>query len=127
LQDAELTFSFSNPLQDAIRRNRVYQAQQALGLAAAAEQVKKGTANAVNALKMLQDAVRGTGAPADWLYDEDDAANAAAETTQAGNILTAIGAAGQAADVVNSGAEAAQKLQELNQPAADSSFVYGPA
>jgi hypothetical protein len=45
-----------------------------------------------------------------------------------GDILGAIHGAGQAADVINSGLDAAAKVQQMRnpQPAVDSSFAYGP-
>lgn len=126
LSGGDIVFKFANPLQDAIERNKVNQAQQALGIVAGAGQIDPNVRHAIDVMRMVQDAVRGTGAPAEWLADEDAAAQAAQAQAQAGNILTALGAAGQAADVVNTGAEAAAKLQALNQPAVDQSAVYGP-
>lgn len=129
LSGRELTFTFSNPLQDAIDRNRVNQATQVIGIVAGALQAdpQSGAQHAVDMVKIVQDATRGTGAPADWLADEDDAAQAAQGTGQANNILNALGVAQQAADVVKTGSEAAANLQQLNQPAANGAAVYGPA
>ena len=126
LSGADITFAFANPLQDAIKRNRVNQAQQVLGIVAAAMAIDPAAGKAINAVKMIQDAVRGTGAPADWVHDEQDTDAAIDDAAQAQDILGALGMAEQAAGVVNTGAQAAATLQELNQPAVDGSAVYGP-
>jgi hypothetical protein len=122
----ELEFAFSNPLQDAIERNKVNQFQTALGLAAGVREIDQGALHGVDWSKGLTDAVRGAGAPADWLVDED-AANAKRQADgQVGDIVGAINTAGQAAEVANTGLEAAQKLRDLTQPAADGTAAYGP-
>lgn len=122
-----LEFTFNNPLQNAIERNKTNQAQIALGILGGAVQVDPNAVHAVDMVKIVQAAIRGSGAPADWLPDEDTANANVAKSQQAGNIVQGLNAAGQAADVANTGIEAAQKLRELTtQPAADQSAVYGP-
>lgn len=127
LLDRELVYTFQNPLKDAIERNRVNQAQQAFGMIAGAAQIDPGAAHVADVPQILRDAIRGTGAPADWLSDEEQAAQAASATAQTSNILGALGMAEQAAGVVKTGTEAAANLQQINGQAADSSFAYGPA
>lgn len=126
LSGRELIFSFANPLQDAIKRSRGHQATQVFGLVAGAMQIDPAAAKAVNVLKITQDSVRSTGGPAEWLNDEQDAARNVADAGSTSDVLGALNLAGQAAGVVKTGAEAVAGLQQLNQPAADSSFVYGP-
>jgi hypothetical protein len=133
----DLQYTFSNPLQEAIERNRVNQATTIFGLIAAASKVvpEGPGARRIDVDQMTEDAARGTGAPAEWLKSEEQVAmedearqQAAINQKQQGDILTAINGAGQAADVINSGLDAASKLQTLRnpQPAVDQSFAYGP-
>lgn len=119
-------FRFKNPLQDAIERNKVNQAQAALGLLAGAIQVDPNVAHDVDVGKMTRDAIRGTGAPADWLVDEKQAADSKEAAAQMGNIVGGINAAGQAAEVANTGLEAAAKLRDLTATPVDGSSPYGP-
>lgn len=126
LSGADLEFVFSNPLQDAKERNKVNQSQQVLGVLAGAMQIDPNAAHAVDVIQMVRDVTRGTGAPADWLPDDDATKQKVAAAQQAGNILGALNTAGQAADVANSGLDAAQKLQDLTRPAVDQSATYGP-
>lgn len=123
----QLDFAFANPLQDAIERNLVNQGTQVLGAVAAAMQIDPSAGKAVKVVKVIQDMTRGTGAPADWLNDEDEVDQAVAKDGKVGDILGAIDTAGRAADVVNTGAEAATRLRDLSlQPSADQSAAYGP-
>ncbi len=119
-------FRFKNPLQDAIERNKVNQAQASLGLLAGAIQVDPNVAHDIDVGKMTRDAIRGTGAPADWLVDEKQAADTKAAAMQMGNIVGGINAAGQAAEVANTGLDAAAKLRDLTTTPVDGSAPYGP-
>lgn len=128
LHGYEIEWAFKNQLRDVIERNKVNMAQQTLGIIAGAQQAdpQAGANKAVNLIKVVQDAVRGTGAPADWLNDDQDAQDGAAGIAQASQILGALGMADQAANVVKTGSEAAANLQSLNGQSADGSFVRGP-
>jgi len=126
LSGRDLVFAFQNPLQDAIEKNKVNQAQQALGIVAGAMQIDPNAAHAVDAVKIVRSAVQGTGAPADWTPDEDVTGQKIAAAQQGAGIVNALNTAGQAADVVNTGAEAAAKLQQVRQGANDGSGAYGP-
>ena len=130
-----LSFEFSNPLQDAVEKAKVAQATTALGLLAGGKQADPAMQLVADMEQMIQDAIRGSGAPARWLVDLDQArqakAQAQAQAAQQGNIVGAMQQAGQAADIVHTGADAAAKLQGAfgapPQPAADQSFAYGPS
>lgn len=128
LSEADLEFQFSNPLQDAIERNKVNMANISLGVLAGAMQVDPKAAHAVDVVRMVGDAVRGTGAPAEWTPEPEDAAAAAEQAQQTGEILPALQTAGQAADVANSGLDAMGKLRDLAlQPNVGGQGVYGPS
>lgn len=128
LSGRELVFNFANPLQDAIKKGLVAQGQQVIGTMAALEQVDPGISKRRwDIEKVGADITRGTGAPADWLHSNDEAAQAKQADAQQANILGALGMAEQAANVVKTGSEAAANLQSANQPAVDGGAVYGPA
>lgn len=112
LQGRDFEFSFSNPLQDAIERNRVNQATTVVGLVAGVAKIDPTIPKAIDWHKMARDVVRGSGAPAEWLVDEQAAEQQIQNQQAGGDILAALNGAGQAADVVNRGAEAALKLQQ---------------
>jgi hypothetical protein len=126
LSGAPFEFSFKNPLQDAIEKNKTNQAQAALGILAGAMQIDPQVGHEIDVGKMTRDAIKGTGAPADWLVDEDQVAQNKAQSAQMGNVLGALQTAGQAADVVKTGTEAAQNLHEIAQAPVDQSVAYGP-
>lgn len=128
LLDRDLVYTFQNPLRDAIQKNRANQAQQIFPMVAGAAQIDQQALHVVDVQQVLRDAVRGVGAPADWLVDEQQAAANAAAAQQAQQFLGAVNTAGQIADVAKTGTEAAANLQGLgNGHAADSSFAYGPS
>lgn len=122
----DLEFSFANPLQDAIERNKVNQFQTTLGLMAETVKIDPNTAHAVDLVAGLRDAVRGAGAPADWLTDEDAMQQNVAASQQAGDVVQGFQQAGAAAEIANQGLDAAAKLRDLTQPAVDGSAAYGP-
>jgi len=133
----DLEYEFSNPLQEAVERNKANQMTAITGLVAGLAQLNPAGPGVrrLDLDQMTEDAARGTGAPSSWIKDE---ATVAAETQAAAqkqqqlqqqqNILGAIHGAGQAADVVNSGLDAATKLRGMVNPppAADGSAVFGP-
>jgi hypothetical protein len=131
LSGRTLSFEFSNPLQDAVEKAKVAQATTALGLIAGGHQADPQMQPVADMEQMIQDAIRGSGAPNRWLTDLNEArrqkAEAQAQATEQGNILGALDQAQSAADVVNKGADGLAKLQTaFAQPAADQSFAYGP-
>ncbi|MGA0595613.1 portal protein [Enterovirga sp. CN4-39] len=111
LEGRDFEFSFSNPLQDAIERNKINQATTVFGALAGAMQVDPTAAKTIDVKRIVRDVTRGSGAPADWLVDEAQADEEIQGQQQAGNVLAALSGAGQAAEVVNQGADAALKLQ----------------
>lgn len=100
----ELTFSFESPIQAAADRVRVSQFAEVMQLLAGAmaqdEQGNTVTGISVNPVDMdtmLKDAIRGTGAPADWMktdgaMEAEDEANQQQQSLQQGAELVAQGA-----------------------------------
>lgn len=73
LRGADIEFEFSNPLQDAIERNKYNQALMAVEGTVALAQLDKKIINNLDTARIHRDAISGIGAPADWLKSEDDA------------------------------------------------------
>ena len=134
LANQEIEWRFSNPLQDNIERNKVNQATTVLGLIAGTQKIDPNAPGArrFDLDELVADAGRGSGAPATWLRDEEVVAQEIAaqqaaneNAMMAGSVVAGLNAAGQAADVVNAGADAAAKLQQI-MPPVDGTGAYGP-
>lgn len=85
--DGELTFSFESPLNTAEGRAKVAAFQESVQIIAAAGQYDQSIPSGYDFKQMTEDAVRGTGAPADWKLDEEEAEEAEAQTAQAANLM----------------------------------------
>lgn len=72
LRGADIEFEFSNPLQDAIEKNKYNQALMAVEATVALAQLDQKAINNLDVQRIHRDAVSGIGAPADWLKSEDD-------------------------------------------------------
>lgn len=113
LRDTDTIFTFSNPLQEALEKNKVFQFQNVMGLAGMAAQADPKALKDLNIRKGFRDAVRGSGAPAGWLVDEDQAnkdADAEDEAMQAMQAVQGVGAAGAAAEQVGKAGAALQQV-----------------
>lgn len=112
LQDEDVTFTFESPLNTAEGRKNVVAFQESVQLLAGASQFDKTIPTTMDFKQMTKDAVKGTGAPADWFADEEtqqsveDAQGTVDGLTQAATALQ--GGAGVASDV----ADATIKLQQ---------------
>ena len=67
----ELTFTFESPLNTAEGRKNVAAFQESVQLLAGAAQFDPSIPTTMDFKKMTKDAVKGTGAPADWFNDEE--------------------------------------------------------
>ena len=109
LRGRDLTFSFSNPLQDAVEKAKVLQFQTVVGLYTAAASMDPSVMADIDLRTATRDATRGSGAPADWLHEQEEA-DKEAETIkgkmQMGEAIGAAGAGGQAAEAVGKGVQA---------------------
>lgn len=118
LRKRDLAFEFSNPLSDAVERARVQQFHAVTGIVGAAKAIDPASPvdAHVNLIEAVRDATAGTGAPADWLVDEDEAneiieerAKQQAEAAKAQQIGGAaqvaeqVGNAGQALGLIEGG------------------------
>lgn len=114
LRGGEIEFAFSNPLQDAIERNKANQANVVLGVAAGVAKINPQVAGQqIDWGEMERDVTRGSGAPATWLRDPDQVKQEQQQRQQVGDVVQGLSAAEQAANVVNTGTDAAAKLQGM--------------
>jgi hypothetical protein len=113
LRGQDLPFTFNNPLQEAIEKNKVYQFQNVMGMLAMAGQADPAAAKDLDVRSAFRDAVEGSGAPADWITDKEDADGAAEQQNEVMGALATvqgIGAAGQAAEQVGKAGVALKQL-----------------
>lgn len=71
LSDADVTFTFESPLHTAEGRAAVQAFQESVQILAGAAQFDQTVPTLINFKDMTKDAVKGTGAPADWFSDEE--------------------------------------------------------
>lgn len=115
----EVVFTFSNPLQEAIEKQKVLQFQTVAGIFGAAAQFDPATVAQFDAVEAARDAARGSGAPAAWLKDKDQAAEemqAAKNQQQMAGILNAADAGGQAIQGLGRGVEALSRANANTTP-----------
>lgn len=120
LSDREFTFSFSNPLQDAMKKAKVYQFETAFNITNMAMAIDQAARFDLKARDAARDAIDGTGAPATWLTDKDEADEAAEESAQKAQMAemaAGVGAAGQAAGEVGKAVESFAKAGEARRAA----------
>jgi hypothetical protein len=117
LQGRDIDWSFDNPLQQAQERVKF---QTFIGMsqtAQAAMQFDPGVVNDIDWRTATRDAIRGSGAPADWLRDREEADNLVkeqAKAAQAASEMQQIAMAGGAAQAAGDGvASVAQAVQSI--------------
>ncbi len=111
LRGKNISFSFSNPLHDAIERAKVLQFQGTTQLMAMGAQFDPKIVADIDMRQAFRDAAMGSGMPAKWLRkqeDADDGAEAMAKEQELAKIIGAAGAGGQAVEAVGKGAMAVQ-------------------
>lgn len=108
----EVTFTFESPLSTAEGRQKVASFQETMQIIAAVSQIDQTITTRYDLPKATDDAIRGTGAPADWFVDPEEveaAKEAEAQAAQLQQVATALqGGAGVAGDV----ADATIKMQQ---------------
>src|SRR3990167_3691746 len=116
LEGQDIQFTFENPLQQAEGRAQVAQFQEVMALIGSAAQLAQATGKPsttpIDLDVALKDAIRGTGAPADWNLDDDQIEaekQAMAQSAQAGQIAQEINTGAQ---VAGTAADSLQRLRE---------------
>lgn len=116
LAEQEISYTFSNPLQDAIDRNKVHSylgAMEVVGKAALLDPTQ------VDHLKMdtaTPDTIKGSGAPADWVRTEAELEEVRAERSEQEAAAAAMNEAKEAGEAVGGLAEASTKVSEAMNP-----------
>jgi len=109
LRGRDLTFSFSNPLQDAVEKAKVMHHQVVLGLYGNAMAIDPTVLADLDIRTATRDAVRGSGAPSDWLHEREDADEIADGIKQKMDMAEGVGlagAGGAAAEAIGRGVQA---------------------
>ena len=109
LAKKNVTFSFANPLHDALERAKVMQYQGMAQIVAMGAQFDQTIVQDIDWRQANRDAISGGGAPAKWLKPKEDA-DAAVEQqeqeAQVGKLMGAANLGGQAAESVGKGVAA---------------------
>lgn len=112
LDGAETTFTFESPLNTAEGRALVASFQESVQILAGAANFDNTIPGTMDFKKMTKDAVKGTGAPADWFLDEEQAADAEGQQKQVDNLQKAAAMLAGGAGVAQQVGDAAQSLQK---------------
>lgn len=112
LSEADVTFKFESPLNSAEGRAQVQAYQEAVQIIAGAAQFDQGVVAEYDFRRMTKDAVKGTGAPADWAKDEEQADEDVDAAQQAAGIMQAATALREGAGVAGEVANASVALQQ---------------
>lgn len=112
LADREVTFTFQTPLNTAEGRANVSAFQESVQIIAGAAQMDKSIVADYDFKKMTKDAVKGTGAKADWFNDEKVAASEAEQAGQVDQLTQAAAALREGAGVATDVAGASVALQQ---------------
>jgi hypothetical protein len=112
LADREVTFTFQTPLNTAEGRADVSAFQESVQIIAGAAQMDKSIVADYDFKKMTKDAVKGTGAKADWVKDETEAQPQKDETNQVDQLTQAAAALREGAGVATDVAGASVALQQ---------------
>ncbi len=112
LQGEEVTFTFESPLNTAEGRALVSAFQESVQIIAAGAQYDQTLPATMDLQKMTKDAVKGTGAPADWFKDEDQATADQDQQKQVQGLTQAAAALNDASMVGKNVADASVALQQ---------------
>ena len=115
LRGRKFSFTFSNPLHDAIERAKVMQFQGMTQLMAMAAQIDPSISADADMREAFRDAVQGSGSPATWLRSREDAdemAEGIAQEQEMAKGLAAAEVGGQAAAHVGKAVQALTPQQK---------------
>lgn len=112
LQGEDVTFTFESPLNTAEGRKNVQAFQESIQIIAAGAQFDNTVPAKWNLSKMVEDAVRGAGAPVDWENDEETQQSEGDQTRVIDGLAKAASMLSGGAQVGGQVADAAIKLQQ---------------
>jgi hypothetical protein len=112
LSEAEVTFSFDSPLNTSEGRAKVQSFMESVQILAGAANFDPTVTTLVDFKKSTKDAIKGTGAPADWFLDENAQESAEEQAKNVAGLQAAATALQQGAGVATEVATATQALQQ---------------
>lgn len=112
LDGEDTTFSFESPLNTAEGRQLVASFQESVQILAGAANFDKNIPATMDFQKMTKDAVKGTGAPADWFNDEEKQQSEEEQQTAVDGLTQAAAALREGAGVATDVAGASMALQQ---------------
>lgn len=112
LEDREVTFDFTSPLNTAEGRANVAAYQESVQILAGSSQFDPSIPKTMDFKQMTKDAIRGTGAKPDWFLDDDQIAQAEQGEQQAAQLQEAAAALREGAGVAQDVAGASVALQQ---------------
>lgn len=112
LMESDVTFAFEGPLNAADGRKNVQAFQESVQILAGAASFDKTIPSTIDFKKMTKDAVKGTGAPADWFMDEDQQQSEEDQQRQVDGLTQAAALLQGGAQVGGQVADAALKMKE---------------
>lgn len=112
LSGTDVTFTFDSPLHTAEGRAAVQAFQESVQILAGAAQFDQTVTTLMRFKDMTKDAVRGTGAPADWFNDEDTQQSDEDAAKQVQGLQAAAAALQGGAGVASQVADATLKMQQ---------------
>ena len=112
LYEQEVDFTFNSPLNEAEGQKTVASYMTAMQVIASGAQVDSTVSSIMDIRKATEDAVRGTGAEADWLLTGDEKKSKDAEAAQTKAMQDAAALAQQGAGVVADLSNAAATAQQ---------------
>lgn len=112
LDGEDTTFSFESPLNTAEGRQLVASFQESVQILAGASQFDKTIPSTMDFQKMTKDAVKGTGAPADWFNDEEKQQSEEEQQNAVDGLTQAAAALREGAGVATDVAGASMALQQ---------------
>lgn len=110
LRGRDISFRFESPLHDAIEQQKGQKFSEVKAIVADTLALDPTVANEIDFKTAFRDAVRATGAPADWLRSPDEADELAAQQQQAQAAEDLLAAMGQGAQVAKTIGEAGQAM-----------------
>lgn len=112
LSDADVTFRFESPLNTAEGREAVQAFQESVQILAGAAQFDQSVVTLMKFKDMTKDAVKGTGARADWFNDEDTQQSEEEQAAAVQGLQAAAAALREGASVGTEVATAARTMQD---------------
>ncbi len=113
LQGKEIKFKFESPLIQAEERQKASMLVEAKGILAQMAEINPQVLSVINPNEALRDALKGLGAPATWLYSEDEAQQISAKKQQQEQAAMTMQQMQQGAMTAKTMAEAGKVANEL--------------